>query len=152
MAQAQKALIQQIKQPRAPGISLVTASTIAIAAISPPERTKSPSEISSFRSVLLLPVTAKTNKVHRTHIPREYKKGGNKYFFIWDFNYPAEDNRYLIGTAYNNKRPELSKTHYKDNGTAKLDTEIKATEVTTRVTIIAQKRKKAIPTGAKLIK
>ena len=57
---------------------------------------------------------------------REYKKGGNKYFFIWDFNYPAEDNRYLIGTAYNNKRPELSKTHYKDNGTAKLDTEIKA--------------------------
>lgn len=49
-----------------------------------------------------------------------YKKAGQKYFYIWDFNYPVEDSQYLIGTAYNQKEPESSQTHLKQNQNANL--------------------------------
>jgi hypothetical protein len=52
---------------------------------------------------------------------REYKQGGNKYFFIWDFNYPVENTKYLIGTAFNKKNPEKSQTHLKDDKQTNLE-------------------------------
>lgn len=56
---------------------------------------------------------------------RQYKRGGNKYFFIWDFNKPVNDNEYLVGTAYNESNPDSSQTHVKD------DTQIKLNKVIT---------------------
>jgi hypothetical protein len=42
---------------------------------------------------------------------REYKKAGQKYFFIWDYNYPMDDPNFFIATAYDEKNPDKSKTH-----------------------------------------
>jgi len=42
---------------------------------------------------------------------REYKRGGNSYFFIWDYNYPVQDPNFFIATAFNEKTPENSRTH-----------------------------------------
>ena len=52
---------------------------------------------------------------------REYKQGGNKYFFIWDFNYPVENVKYLTGTAFNKKNPKNSQTHLKDDTQTNLE-------------------------------
>jgi len=56
---------------------------------------------------------------------RLYKKGGNKYFYIWDFNYPVDDNRYMVATAYRPNNPESSTTHLKDDRQTNLDTIVK---------------------------
>lgn len=42
---------------------------------------------------------------------REYKRGGNSYFFMWDYNYPVQDPNFFIATAFNEKAPEKSRTH-----------------------------------------
>ena len=56
---------------------------------------------------------------------RSYKKGGNKYFYIWDFNYPVNDNRYMVATAYRPDSPESSTTHLKDDKQTNFDTIVK---------------------------
>ena len=55
------------------------------------------------------------------HYWNDYKRSGKKYFFIWDFNYPSNDNNFLIGTAYDKKNPEGSQTHIKDGAQTNLD-------------------------------
>lgn len=55
---------------------------------------------------------------------REYKQGGNKYFYLWDFNYPSDDINYMVGIAYNPKKPEYSRTHLKDDKQTNLDSVI----------------------------
>ena len=42
---------------------------------------------------------------------RQYKEGGKKYFFIWDYNYPIQDSNFFIATAYNENNPEGAQTH-----------------------------------------
>jgi len=42
---------------------------------------------------------------------RQYKKAGQKYFFIWDYNYPINDPNFFIATAYDEKNPDNSRTH-----------------------------------------
>lgn len=54
------------------------------------------------------------------HYWTDYKKGGNAYFFIWDFNYSSENPEYLVGTAYNKDNPSNSQTHIKNNQSANL--------------------------------
>jgi hypothetical protein len=56
---------------------------------------------------------------------KQYKAGKNYYFFIWDFNYPAENVNYLVGTAYDQKNPEHSTTHLKDDRQTNLDKIVK---------------------------
>jgi len=58
---------------------------------------------------------------------REYKRGGNKYFFIWDYNYSSQDPNFFIATAYNEKNPPLSRTHeHKDDSQLKLNDVLKS--------------------------
>lgn len=42
---------------------------------------------------------------------REYKSGGNYYFFIWDYRYPIKDENFFIATAYKPGNVEGSRTH-----------------------------------------
>lgn len=56
---------------------------------------------------------------------REYRRGGNYYFFIWDFSYSAENMNYLVGTAFNYENPSGSNTHGKDNTTLKFGDVVK---------------------------
>lgn len=64
---------------------------------------------------------------------RNYKKGGNKYFFIWDFKYPASNMNYLIGTAYDPKNPSHSRTHLKDNKSVNFETVLKKKRLSNKI-------------------
>jgi hypothetical protein len=85
-----------------------------------PEQNIIIAHVNSFDASKNLGCTSSWCITRDAHYWRNYMKGGNKYFFIWDFNYPASDTNYLIGTAYNPKQPNLSKTHLKDNVPANL--------------------------------
>ena len=53
---------------------------------------------------------------------REYRMGGNYYFFIWNFNFPSNNINSFAGVAYNPSDPDRSKTHLKDNEQTKIRT------------------------------
>ena len=84
-----------------------------------PEKNIIIAHIDSFDASKKLGCTSNWCITRDTSYWRQYKKGGNKYFFIWDFNYPPNNNNYLIGTAYNQSNPERSQTHLKDDVQAK---------------------------------
>jgi len=57
---------------------------------------------------------------------RQYKTGGNFYFFIWDYNYPIDNSQFFIATAYNINNPNASQTHeHLDDNQIRLDEVIK---------------------------
>lgn len=87
----------------------------AAVAYADPDKNIIIAHIKSFDASKALGCTSNWCITRDTEHWRNYKKGGNKYFFIWDFNYPAEDINYMVGTAYNPNNPETSQTHLKDD-------------------------------------
>lgn len=87
----------------------------AAVAYADPDKNIIIAHIKSFDASKTLGCTSNWCITRDTEHWRNYKKGGNKYFFIWDFNYPAEDINYMVGTAYNANNPEVSQTHLKDD-------------------------------------
>jgi hypothetical protein len=99
-------------------IKKIESTSNAFLAYADPEKEIIIAHINSFDASKQLGCTSPWCTTRELGRYNEYKRGGKKYFFLWNMQYDVKNSDHFIAIVYNVNSPELSKAYDQVNNSA----------------------------------